>query len=332
VFVNKLAIAILGLSSLLLAGTVAEAQTARARFADTPIRAEANLASAIIATVKEGSPVDVVDLQSDWYSVLVPNEQGQRRVGFVLASLIDMVAADGSPQAILPTNRAARPIAYGPPIAPTADQATLLREGAERERALKARVDALQADLDALQSGEPSTSTQVRPGDILRAVPQPLQAREGLWFNAGLGYGSLGCDTCVGTLGGGSGGLSFGWTISERLRVGVGTMGYYRSLEDSVALSASTLGALVHFYPIRTSGFLLTGGVGVGTISAAARGLGSASETGLGVVFGVGWDVRVGSKVSLTPFWNGFTVRTSNLAANVGQLGLAITVHPRDSQ
>lgn len=327
---NKLAIAILALSLPLLADTIAEAQTARARIADTPIRAEANLASAIIATLQEGSPVDVVDLQGDWYRVLVPNEQGQHRVGFVLAHLIDMVTTDKSQS--LPTNRATRPIADGPPIAPTAAQLSSLRDGVERERALKAKVDALQADLAALQSDQPSTSTQVRPDQILRPAPQPSQAREGLWFNAGLGYGSLGCDICTDTAGGGSGGLSFGWTINERLRLGFGTTGYYRSFENSVAVSASTLDALVLFYPVRTSGFLVTGGVGVGTISAAARGLGSASETGVGVVLGVGWDLPLGSKISLTPFWNGFAVRTSHFVVNVGQLGLGITVHPGDSR
>jgi hypothetical protein len=330
VFVNKLAVTILASSVLLLAGTIAEAQTARARIADTPIRAEANLASAIIATVKEGSPVDVVDLQGDWYRVLVPNEQGQPSVGFVLAHLIDIVATDKSQP--LPTNRATRPVADGPPIAPTAAQLSSLRGGAERERALKSKVDALQADLTALQSDQPSTSTEGRPGQLLRPAPQPSRGREGLWFNAGLGYGSLGCDTCADTASGGSGGLSFGWTISERLRLGIGTTGYYRSFENNVSVSASTFDALVHFYPVRTSGFLLTGGMGVGTISAAARGFGSASETGVGVVLGLGWDLPLGSKVSLTPYWNGFGVRTSNFVVNVSQLGLGITVHPGDSR
>src|SRR5436190_16081848 len=117
---KTLFITTLASSLLLFTGTVAGAQTARARIADTPIRGEANLASAIIATLKEGSAVDVVDLQGDWYRVLVPNEQGKARVGYVLAHLIDFVNADGSPQSIpAPTVRAARPMAQGPSIPPT---------------------------------------------------------------------------------------------------------------------------------------------------------------------------------------------------------------------
>src|SRR6202521_4926333 len=107
-------------SLLLLTGSIAGAQTARARIADTPIRGEANLSSPIIATLKEGGSVDVVDLQGDWYRVLVPNDQGQPRVGYVLAHLIEIVNADGSSQSIPapPASRAAQPIAQGPPIPP----------------------------------------------------------------------------------------------------------------------------------------------------------------------------------------------------------------------
>jgi hypothetical protein len=65
----------------------------------------------------------------------------------------------------------------------------------------------------------------------------------------------------------------------------------------------------------------------VGTISAALSGFGSDSETGVGVLLGLGYDIRVGNNVSLTPFWNGFAVHTSNTDTNVGQLGLGVTVH-----
>ena len=78
---NKLAITTLATSLLLFTGSTAGAQTARARIADTPVRGEANLASAIVATLKEGGSVEVVDRQGDWYRVMVPNEPGRPRVG-----------------------------------------------------------------------------------------------------------------------------------------------------------------------------------------------------------------------------------------------------------
>ena len=166
----------LAASLLLFTGSVAGAQSARARIADTPIRAEANLASAIVATLREGGPVEVVDLQGEWYRVLVPNEGGKPRVGYVLARLIDIVNADGAPRSnpAPATNQSARPMAQGPPIPPTLIQ--LERDKpTEREQALKAKVDALQIQVQALQDSpaerEPLVPRPNIPGSALASAP-----------------------------------------------------------------------------------------------------------------------------------------------------------------
>jgi len=158
------------------------------------------------------------------------------------------------------------------------------------------------------------------------ANAQRPQTRQGFWFNGGLGYGSLGCEDCSGRTGGLSGGLSLGGTISPKFLLGVGTTGWYKS-EDGVTLTVGTLDARMRFYPSTKGGFFLTGGLGIGSISADVAGFGSGSETGVGLVLGLGFDIRVGTNVSLTPFWNGYAVRSSDTNANVGQLGLGITVH-----
>jgi hypothetical protein len=44
-------------------------------------------------------------------------------------------------------------------------------------------------------------------------------------------------------------------------------------------------------------------------------------------MLGLGWDIALSSKVSLTPFWNGSAMSNSNVDANFGQLGIGITVH-----
>jgi hypothetical protein len=50
-------------------------------------------------------------------------------------------------------------------------------------------------------------------------------------------------------------------------------------------------------------------------------------------VVGVGWDVRVGRKISLTPFYNGFWLTPKQLGTlNLGwitsdQFGLGVTFH-----
>jgi hypothetical protein len=146
-------------------------------------------------------------------------------------------------------------------------------------------------------------------------------ARQGFWFNAGLGFGSVGCQDCDGRESGLSGGLSLGGSITDRFLLGVGTSGFAKEI-DGETFSVGTFDARVRFYPSRTNGFFLTGGIGLGNVSYAGE-----TERGLGVVLGLGYDIRVGRNVSLTPFWSGFAMSNSNLDANVGQLGLGVTIH-----
>lgn len=153
------------------------------------------------------------------------------------------------------------------------------------------------------------------------------QQREGIWFNAGLGYGSLGCNDCGSERDGGlSGNLAIGGTISPRFLLGVGTTGWTKS-ESGVTLTVGTLDLRARFYPSATGNFFLTGGIGAGSIGGSVSGYGSDSETGVGVVLGLGYDFRVGQNMSVTPFWNGVGIQTSNADANFGQIGLGITIH-----
>ena len=374
---NKLVITTLAASLLLFAGSDAAAQPARARVSDTAIRGEANLGSAIIATLKKDERVHVVDLQGDWYRVVVPNEQGTPRTGFVPAHLIEIVSGQETPvfldeppilleeppmvlqppsplpeppmvlqeppQFLMgPALRAALPVPQGPPIPPTLAYVMQHRaEAAEheqtlqalalerdnalaREQELKEEVEALRADPNAVQTRRPTRQIHSDQG---RPTAKHSQVREGFWFNGGLGFGSYSCEFCLERVSGGSGGLSLGGTITDRILVGGGSTGYYRSFDDGTSLTVGTVDARVRFYPIRASCFFLTGGLGLGTISAAAPGFLRITEKGVGLVAGLGWDIRVRPNLSLTPFWNGIGVSTINRNAGVGQLGLGITVH-----
>jgi hypothetical protein len=163
------------------------------------------------------------------------------------------------------------------------------------------------------------------------AAPQQQKARakharRGFWFNAGLGYGSLGCDECGDRTESFSGALALGGSPSQKVILGGGTNWWTKS-EDGATLSVSTLAAVIRFYPSATGGFFLLGGLGVGTVRAEVSGFGSETETGFGALLGLGWDIRVGRNLSLTPYWNGFGVETDNVDANVGQIGLGLTVH-----
>jgi hypothetical protein len=158
------------------------------------------------------------------------------------------------------------------------------------------------------------------------ASAQRTHARQGVWFNVGFGYGSLGCQDCGTREGGLSGGLAVGGTISPKVVIGAGTNGWSKS-ESGVTLTVATITALIRFYPSASGGFFLLGGLGIGSIRVSASGFGSDSETGAGALLGLGYDFRVGNNVSLTPFWNGFAGNTTNSDFNVGQLGLGVTVH-----
>jgi hypothetical protein len=154
------------------------------------------------------------------------------------------------------------------------------------------------------------------------ARPAPLtQERSGFWGNVGFGYGSLGCQDCIGREGGLSGGLSLGGTVSDRFLLGVGTTGWTKQIDDEV-LSVGTFDLRLRFYPVVTSGFFITGGLGAGRVSYAGE-----SELGAGAVIGLGWDIRVGRNVSITPFYNGFAMSNDTTDANVGQIGLGVTFH-----
>jgi hypothetical protein len=160
------------------------------------------------------------------------------------------------------------------------------------------------------------------------AHAQREQARKGFWFNAGAGYGSLGCSGCASRSGSYSGGLSLGATMSPQLLLGVGTAGWTKS-QLGASMTVAMLDARVRFYPAARGGFFLTGGLGYGSVSVGSAALGglSVTSTGVGFLGGVGYDFRMAPNVSLTPYWNLFFVSANGGTSNVGQLGLSVTVH-----
>lgn len=152
------------------------------------------------------------------------------------------------------------------------------------------------------------------------------QTRSGFWFNGGLGFGTAGCDGCDGRESAATLALAAGGTLSRKVLLGASIDGWSKS-EGGATITIATLLARLRFYPSATGGFFLTAGLGLGTVNVELSGFGSDSETGSGVLIGLGYDIRVGNNVSLTPFWNGFATHTSNTDFNVGQLGLSVTVH-----
>jgi hypothetical protein len=121
---RKMLVAAISSMSLMFCTAVAGAETARARIDETPVRAEANLDAAVITTLNEGTAIDVIDVQGDYYRVLVPGDAGKPTVGYVLARLVVLDDAGGSSKeaAVSPGSPTARPVAQGAPIPPTLGQ------------------------------------------------------------------------------------------------------------------------------------------------------------------------------------------------------------------
>ena len=158
------------------------------------------------------------------------------------------------------------------------------------------------------------------------ANAQNAHVRDGFWISGGLGYGSLGCDACGSQREGSvSGDLSLGGTISPRFLLGAGSAAWTKS-QDGATFTVGTLDARVRFYPSTTGGFFITGGVGFGSVRGDWGGF-SATETGVGTILGLGWDISLAKNTSITPYWNGFAMKNDNTDANVGQAGIAVTLH-----
>ena len=153
------------------------------------------------------------------------------------------------------------------------------------------------------------------------------QVREGFFIGFGLGWGSLGCSDCNGEREGGlSGYLKLGGTVNDQLLLGFETNGWTKE-EDGVTLSQGNLSATGYFYPQPDKGFFVKGGLGLSTLDLKLSGLGSGSETGFGLIGGLGWDARVGSNFSLTPYANFVYGSFDNGSTNVIQAGLGLTWH-----
>jgi len=161
------------------------------------------------------------------------------------------------------------------------------------------------------------------------AAAQHPQIREGFWISGGPSFGSLdlGCDACETDRESGlTLLLAMGGTLGEGLLLGGEIEGWAKEIEG-VDLTVGHLSGVVYWYPRPSGGLFLKGGAGIAVYSADAGPLGDDEDSGLGLHAGVGYDVRVGRNLSLTPtagvFWGEF----GSGNANVLHVGLAVTGH-----
>jgi hypothetical protein len=153
-------------------------------------------------------------------------------------------------------------------------------------------------------------------GQLVGDGPARPLSRQGMWFNAGLGVG-VGND-----IGGQSANLAVGWTLSPRLLMAVGSSDWRDSF-DRATLTMGTLDLRVQFYP--EGGFFLTGGLGLGYMWLSDSGNGP--DVGRAILVGLGYDARVADNMSITTFINIAGVHTPDPRAQVGQIGVGLTLH-----
>jgi len=178
-------------------------------------------------------------------------------------------------------------------------------------------------------------------------VPGALEAQSGprhsgMWLGVGAGAGSarVTCATCVEErLGGPSGYLRLGGTISPSVLLGGEGSIWVKTDEDQDQLLGS-VNAIALLYPRLTSGFHVKGGLGVlrYQVNEDQNPDATAKVSGLSLVLGVGYDLKVASQYSLSPFaslvvssFGTLSQDDEDLASGVNtslfQFGLGITSH-----
>ncbi len=140
------------------------------------------------------------------------------------------------------------------------------------------------------------------------AAAQHPQTREGFWIGFGFGYGSShlscgsGCAFADSAKGGGATGfIKLGGTVSPQLLLGGEVNAWVKDVGGATE-SVGNVSFAAYYYPAAASGFFLKGGVGYASYRLSDGG--SVDGRGFGLLAGLGYDVRVGRNISITPVGN----------------------------
>ena len=167
----------------------------------------------------------------------------------------------------------------------------------------------------------------------LLAGPAAAQnpVRHGFWLDAGVGYGRLRvrCTTCseVGTSYGGTVTVTFGHSVSRKVMLGLEGQ-VWSDWEKGPQEHVRSLTVVAQWYPSRGDRFFLRGGTGIvqGPVVPSGTGASPASVkgTGVGLTFGVGYDIALGRRY-------GLAIQAASHVAALGDLALPDGVHLNDT-
>jgi len=170
---------------------------------------------------------------------------------------------------------------------------------------------------------------------VSAASAQRAPARKGFWVGVGGGSGSLGqsCGGCTGRTTAGTAYLKLGGTLNERWRLGVETDTWVK-VAGGTTVVAGNASLAAYYYPMPARGLFLRGGVGFAYYQEQHQ---TNAAIGLGLVGGVGYDLKIGAGFALTPFANlnwgsvGDVVRGLTtiraVKQTLTQVGLGVTWH-----
>lgn len=119
--------------------------------------------------------------------------------------------------------------------------------------------------------------------------------------------------------------VTFGKSIGRKVAFGVEYGGSFPTIESGTRVVASSLTGMARWYPSPAPLFLKFG-VGLSRVRATVTSNGqtvSEIRNGTGIVFGIGWDVRLGRSAALTPYagWH---------MSAIGDIGDEATAQKRD--
>ncbi len=173
------------------------------------------------------------------------------------------------------------------------------------------------------------------------AQAQYAQNHQGMYATVGLGYGmaKVSCDQCEGSdrTGNLTGFLGVGGALSQAILLGVEAAGWSKVTDGNDNRSMGVANAVVTWYPSRREGFFIKGGVGLGWIYGdqllSDGRIESLSQSGIGYVAGLGYDMRIQRNTSVTALINfyggsvGDVGSIRNVSFNVLQFMAAVTFH-----
>jgi hypothetical protein len=175
------------------------------------------------------------------------------------------------------------------------------------------------------------------------AAPAPTTDRDGYSLSLGLGGASTAFTSAGSTSdrqNGASGYLRVGKGMSSSLMMGVELNGWNKT-ESNVTGRTGMLSAIAQWYPSLTNGFFAKAGAGIGRTTFDDKSTAPTSQTkatGFGYQVGMGYDMSIARRWSITPYVNYLATAGANatlngtdlnqkLGANYFQYGLGLTWH-----